>query len=130
MYTVLVVDDDECFQYLCETVFKRSGESFKVLSAYDGLEALELLSKTDQAVDLILLDINMPRMNGHEFLEKYQEIHPGDVPVVAMLTSSDQQADRRNALSYSFVKDYLLKPLRKEDIQRLKVIFDDVQAAC
>ncbi len=119
MRTVLVIDDDECFQFLCEILFKRSEEECEVLQARDGVEALELLESLDKTPDLILLDINMPRMNGHEFLAAYAQSLPQETPVVAMLTSSEQEQDRENAMTYSFVKDYLLKPLRKSDIGKL-----------
>ncbi len=119
MHTVLVVDDDECFQYLCKTILERSGQQFNILTAYDGEEALQVLRTSEVLPDLILLDINMPRMNGHEFLNEYAKLAPADVPVVAMLTSSNHEQDRVSALAYSFVKDYLVKPLRKEDIGRL-----------
>lgn len=129
MQTILVIDDDECFHFLCEVAFKKSGENVTLLQAFDGVEALELLrDPTTTMPDVILLDINMPRMNGHEFLAAYAEIHPGVIPIVAMLTSSDQQRDRQDALKYDFVKDYLLKPLSVEDIPRLRVVFDDLQS--
>lgn len=128
MQTILVVDDDEVFHYLCERVFAQAGDNFELLRAFDGVEALELLKEVERTPDLILLDINMPRMNGHEFLAEYAKFSPSEIPVVAMLTSSDQQQDRVNALSYDFVKDYLLKPIRKEDIERLKVVYDDLNA--
>ncbi|WP_158545255.1 response regulator [Bremerella cremea] len=126
MRKILVVDDDEGFQFLCKMVFKRSGEPFQILEAYDGVQALEILQSDDPKPDLILLDINMPRMNGHQFLEEYSKQAVGEVPIVAMLTSSEQQRDRQNALSYSFVQDYLLKPLCIEHIQKLKRLYQHV----
>lgn len=120
MKTILIVDDDASFHFLCEMVFQRSGEPFTLLKALDGLQALEILRTTEQTPDLILLDINMPRMNGHEFLAEYEKIATSEIPVVAMLTSSDQRRDRDNAMSYPFVRDYILKPIRKEHIERLK----------
>ncbi|MEQ8209005.1 MAG: response regulator [Lacipirellulaceae bacterium] len=128
MKTVLVVDDDEVFHYLCERVFAKTRCDYELLSAFDGVEALEVLEKAETPPDVILLDINMPRMNGHEFLKEYSKFCPSEIPVVAMLTSSDQKEDRVNAMSYQFVKDYLLKPIREEDIERLKVAYDDLQA--
>lgn len=126
MQTILVVDDDESFQFLCKMVFKRSGESCQLIEAFDGIQALEILQAGDPMPDLILLDINMPRMNGHQFLEEYAKLATGDIPVVAMLTSSEQQRDRQNTMRYSFVRDYLSKPLCKEHVQRLKLVFQDV----
>ena len=123
MKKVMIIDDDESFHFLCEMLFKRHDESITVLRAYDGEEALEALRDETVLPDLILLDINMPRMNGHEFLAAYAERTPSEIPIVAMLTSSDQDSDRTNALSYKFVKNYLLKPLRKSDLDSLKQIY-------
>ena len=127
MKKVLVIDDDDCFHFLCERVFKRSGEDIEMKSVFDGVEALDLLKSGDYQPDLMLLDINMPRMNGHEFLAEYKKMSFGQVPIVAMLTSSDQEADRDNAMDYPFVRDYLLKPLRKENITTLKTVFAEVK---
>jgi len=60
-----------------------------VLQAYDGQEALEVLKDLDTQPDVIFLDINMPRMNGHEFLEEYSKWDKCSV-VIIMLTSSDK----------------------------------------
>ena len=97
-----------------------AGEDIEMRSAFDGTEALEILKSGDYQPDLMLLDINMPKMNGHEFLKVYQSMTNGGVPIVAMLTSSDQEQDKQAALEYSFVRDYLLKPLRKENIAKAK----------
>lgn len=128
MKTILIVDDDDSFQYLCEAVLRRSRNEYEVLKAYDGVEALEVLRDREQFPDVILLDINMPRMNGHEFLAEYAKLTPGEIPVVAMLTSSDQMKDRIGAMSYPFVKDYLVKPFRLEDLERLHFVYQDLIA--
>lgn len=126
MYKILVVDDDDSFHFLCKMVFKRSGEPCQLIEAFDGIQALEILQAGDPLPDLILLDINMPRMNGHQFLEQYAKLASGDIPIVAMLTSSEQQRDRQNAMRYSFVRDYLLKPLCKEHVLKLKNIYHEI----
>lgn len=99
MQTILIVDDDESFHFLCEIQFCRSEKDYKLLKAYDGVEALEILRRTGDCPDLILLGINMPRMDGHEFLEEFAKINSGEIPIVAMLTSTDQQSDKQKALS-------------------------------
>ncbi|QDS94266.1 Response regulator MprA [Roseimaritima multifibrata] len=126
MNTILLIDDDELDQYLCSRVFKRSGLSLNLLTASDGVEALELLSDTERCPDLILLDINMPRMNGLEFLTEFSKFEHRDLPVIVMLTSSDQRSDREAAMKHPAVKDYFLKPLCKEMIEKLVSL---VQAA-
>lgn len=127
MYTVLLVDDDDSDHYLCQQIFKRSGLEIEVLIAVDGIDAFEKIKSTDRQIDLILLDINMPRMNGHEFLANYKRDSSQPIPVVAVLTSSDQAQDREQALGYEFVQDYLLKPLGKNDVAKLTKIIDGIR---
>lgn len=122
--TILIIDDDEAEHYLCEAVFRRASQEVTILKAYDGEEAIGILSGDHPPIDLILLDINMPRMNGHEFLAAYNQMSPGEIPVVAMLTSSDQDRDRDNTAKYPFVRDYQIKPLSKDSIRSLLKIVE------
>jgi len=84
--------------------------------ASDGKEAIEILESMPADPDLILLDINMPRMNGHEFLKVFTKDNTRTIPVVVMLTSSDQKQDKEQAFEYKCVKDYLLKPISEDDV--------------
>ena len=128
MKIVLLIEDDESFHYLCKIAFKRAGEEIELITAYDGIEAIQYLREYDKRPDLILVDINMPRMNGHEFLSAYSEMNPGEIPVVAMLTSSDDSRDRDSAMSHWFVRDYLVKPLMVDHIATLQKICEDTPA--
>ena len=67
--TILVVDDDENDQFICEYTIRKFDPAIAILKAQDGTEALAIL-KTETP-DAIILDINMPIMNGFEFLEHY-----------------------------------------------------------
>jgi len=107
---VLVVDDSESDQFISKLMIESYAPNIVVLSAYDGQEALEMLASDECKPDLIFLDINMPRMNGHEFLEEYNKKHDKEV-VVVMLTTSEQKVDRERAMAYTCVKTYLIKPL-------------------
>lgn len=122
MKTVLIVEDNEADQYLNELIFKKIRPDVTVLQALDGEEALEILSTYDGKIDLILLDINMPRMNGHEFLTKFSPNNEREIPVVVMLTSSGQELDKEKTLAYRCVKDYLLKPFNPDLLERLEEI--------
>jgi CheY-like chemotaxis protein len=107
---VLVVDDSESDQFISKLVIGNCDPNIVVLSAYDGQEALEMLASDECKPDLIFLDINMPRMNGHEFLEQYNKNIDQPV-VIVMLTSSEQEVDRERSMAYPCVKTYLIKPL-------------------
>jgi CheY-like chemotaxis protein len=77
-------------------------------------EALAFLQQPEaQGVEAVLLDINMPEMNGFEFLEAYEPLYLRRQvqAVVVMLTSSPHPADRARAMAYTCVKHYIVKPL-------------------
>lgn len=113
--SILVVDDDENDQFICDYTIRKFDPSIRVLKAFDGSEALDVLR--DATPDAIILDINMPVMNGFEFLDRYAEEFDVHAPVVAMLTSSHLGKDRERAMQYSFVKSYFEKPLQAEHLR-------------
>lgn len=118
---VLVVEDTPADQFMAKAVFRRALGDVEVVTVFDGVEALEVLQEENIDPDVILLDINMPRMGGIEFLEEYANRGGTKTPpVVVMLTSSDQESDKSVTSQYSCVKEYFLKPLRKEDVHKLQ----------
>lgn len=83
MPTILIVEDDKALHTAYRTILTK--EKYNVLSAYNGQEALSVIE--ENKVDLILLDINMPKMNGIEFLENYKNINGTKVIVFSNLDS-------------------------------------------
>lgn len=129
MKTILIVDDSESDQFYNEVVITTHNQDIKIIKAYDGQEALECINKyPDDEIDLILLDINMPRMNGHDFLKAYSQNGTREIPVVVMLTSSDQDVDKEKAFKHKCVKDYLLKPISEETLKELDALVSRVMA--
>lgn len=122
MKTVLIVEDNEGDHFLNEIILKKVIDDVEIHRAYDGLEALDIVKKHGPAIDIVLLDINMPRMNGHEFLEEFSKVYENKIPIVVMLTSSNQQDDKQKSMQYECVKAYLLKPLKKDNIEQLQDI--------
>ena len=113
--SILVVDDDENDQFICDYTIRRYDPTIRVLKAFDGTEALDILHQ--ETPDAIILDINMPVMNGFEFLDRYAEEFEVHAPVVALLTSSHLGKDRERAMQYSFVKSYFEKPLQADHLR-------------
>jgi two-component system chemotaxis response regulator CheY len=111
---MLTVDDSPSVQKLVKFTLKAKG--FEVSCAGDGMEALDLLE--EESFDAIILDINMPRMNGLEFLktikanEQYAEI-----PVI-MLTTEGQDEDKDRAVSLGATA-YMVKPFKPTQLLSL-----------
>ena len=102
--TILVVDDDLVVDKVLESRLKKKG--FKVVVSIDGEGALKRLEQI--IPDLIILDIQMPNMNGYTFLLELRKIKKFDQVPIIVLTSHDEMEPifKRNG-----VKDYVLKPL-------------------
>ncbi|GAB3372402.1 response regulator [Spongiibacter taiwanensis] len=122
---VLLVDDDLATNFLHRMVIEEHGFAEEVVEACDGRDALEYLTTAVDGVypkpDIIFLDINMPRMDGWEFLEAYADIAAECKAgaVIAMLTTSLNPDDRERAASFDCVQHYENKPLTVEKIDDL-----------
>lgn len=107
---LMLVDDDQLEHIKLKSTFKKFCLDCDIVSSYDGEEALDYLSNNKhQLPKLILLDLNMPKMNGIEFLEtvKSDSIFKR-IPVVVITTSN--AADDRFACFDNQVAGYMLKP--------------------
>lgn len=105
---VLVVDDDrEIVDSIC--IFL-SGEGYKALKAYDGIEALEILSENE--VHLMILDIMMPKLNGIKTLMKLRESR--NIPVI-LLSAKSEDADKIFGLTAG-ADDYVTKPFNPSEL--------------
>jgi CheY-like chemotaxis protein len=107
--TLMVVDDSPTDLLFASIMLERAGVARSLCMLESANDALAQLAHAPH-VDLILLDINMPGMDGFDFLAAYQASSLRPVPVV-MLTSSPDPADELRARSHSFVRGYLIKPL-------------------
>ena len=125
MNSVMIIDDSEADQFLARCIIEKSKPDIEILQAYDGQEALEILGTLTQQPDVIFLDINMPRMNGHEFLAQYDKWEEQSM-IVIMLTSSSQEQDKERSMAYKCVKDYYTKPL---DFSRLETALEAAEAS-
>lgn len=112
MLNILLVEDDEVDVMNIRRAFKKGNITNPLFTAGNGLEALEMLrgDEMPKTRRLVLLDLNMPRMNGIEFLRELRadaELSP--TPVV-VLTTSDAERDKVEAYNLH-VAGYLLKPV-------------------
>ena len=118
----LLIDDNELDQTLYRRIFRRSGMVGEIISFTMAEEALEYLSDPETPqIDAIFLDINMPRMNGFEFLEAAQPLlrERFKAVVIVMLTTSLAPEDLDRAENFGVVNDYFHKPLSIEHLERV-----------
>ncbi len=119
-FNILLIDDNDVDNYISKYVLEEADLANEIIAVNSGVDALTHLKEIDQAgkkfPDIIFLDINMPRMNGFEFLEKFKafpESRNGKCRV-AMLTSSMSPDDKTMAMKSPFVKHFFNKPLNEE----------------
>ena len=117
--SILLVDDDPTSCFLTQYIIEEMKLTDQVYTVPGGREALDFIrsrqAMPDFCLDLILLDINMPDMDGFEFLEAF-EVLPGDCKSsVVMLTTSSNLRDLDKAKIYQVI-DYLNKPITEEKL--------------
>jgi CheY-like chemotaxis protein len=127
--TVLIIDDDEPTTFINKKIIQNSGLIESIHIAYSGQEALNFLSLTNNQVDetpipdLILLDINMPAMDGWEFLTEYKKIKNTQTQtiVIVMLTTSLNPDDEIKAKEIKEVYGFKNKPLTKQMLEEIVI---------
>lgn len=113
---ILLIDDDPLNNLINRKLIARVLPEVAVTEDIDARKALDRINN-DFTPDLILLDLNMPGMNGWEFLEQFQKM--GKEITVCILTSSIDSADYRKAQRFKQVKKYIEKPLNSNKIAAL-----------
>lgn len=116
MFQVLVVEDEKNTSKLMKAVLTHAG--YEVYTAYNGLEALDITDK--QHVDIILLDIMMPKMDGYEFTERLRSC--GDNTPILMVTAKQLPEERCKGFLVG-TDDYMVKPVNEEEmLLRIKAL--------
>jgi CheY-like chemotaxis protein len=118
---ILIIDDDEVDRYILKRLLKEAELDFNIFEKQDGQEALEFLENYEANVKnypdefppiLIFLDINMPRVNGLQFLEEFVTLRLTieiESCVVMMFSSSEREEEKEKIMAHDFVKGYLVK---------------------
>lgn len=116
----ILIDDDPIINLVHKKVIKKMDEEAEITDFISGIMALNYLkNNTPRQNEIVLLDINMPEMNGFEFLEsllKNKDIDTNNLNIF-ILTSSLNSKDKEEATKFPILKGYLEKPL---DINNLK----------
>ncbi len=125
--SVLVVDDSVSVRRVTQKLLQQAG--IETILARDGVDALETLQRLPQAPDLVLLDVEMPRMDGYELLSTLRsQPEYTDLPIV-MVTSRSGDKHRNKAMDLG-ATDYLVKPYDEDDlITRIRSLVEEVRTA-
>lgn len=120
--TICVVDDDEIYQFVIKSQIESRKLARKILMFSDGELAIDFFKtvadNADELPDLVLLDLNMPIMDGWEFLDEFIMLKP-KLPkkvTIYVVTSSINQTDIDRAKRISEVTDYIVKPINEETL--------------
>jgi CheY-like chemotaxis protein len=121
---ILLIEDDTIEIMKFNRVLKTLGLNHKVIKAHNGQEALEILKMKEVIPDIIILDLNMPKINGIEFLRILKEDDYLKYIPAVILTTSNNHTDVLECYKIG-ISGYVLKPLKYDDyIERVKRMLD------
>lgn len=123
--TVCIIDDDDIYKFTITKTIESTGLVNKIIDFGDGEEALDYLletaADTTELPDIILLDVNMPVMDGWDFLEVYHE-KKGELNkniIIFMISSSIDERDVDRAKQISELTDYIVKPINRDKVMHI-----------
>lgn len=130
---LLIIDDDSISSFVSTKVAQRSGIFSDIRSVHNGKDALDIIQEaargTIAAPDVILLDLNMPLMNGFEFIEALETLNfpKKDMLSIVILTSSDNAVDMDRARAMG-IKHYIVKSTTMNEFQAtIFSVYSEVQ---
>ncbi len=125
---ILLIDDSEADNYIHSRVIKKADVTDQIITKLGAQEALDYLQEKENGhypnPDLIFLDINMPGLNGWDFLEEYKKLDKEQKKgvVVCMLSTSAPEIEQQNISKYEDIKSYSQKPLTHEALTQIITI--------
>ncbi|WP_347375028.1 response regulator [Aequorivita sp. Q41] len=131
LYSICVIDDDKIYQYTVSKILKANELAKNILVFSDGEEALDFFIENQNAKenlpDIILLDINMPIMDGFQFMDEYVKLKPNiekDIEIF-MVSSSVDASDVELSNRITEISDYIVKPIKSDEVISLVSTFHD-----
>lgn len=134
IHTLAVVDDDEVVRFLTSIIADRSRAVDQIKLFFNGKEAIDYLHNNaenpDALPDVILLDLEMPLMNGHEFLEEFKKLKPfiGKKIIIFIVSSLISEGVIEKLKSTPEVSDYIIKPISPEKFAHILEIYKKSQS--
>lgn len=119
---VCIIDDDNIYRYTTQKFIQLLKLADDVMTCGNGEEALDFFSahvdNNSKLPDVVLLDVNMPVMDGWEFIEEYAKIYPDITKKIKvyMVSSSIDERDKARALKKREITDYIIKPISEQQL--------------
>lgn len=114
----MLVDDDKTSNFLNKKILSKFFTDTHIYDFLVAEEAIFFLENSNTIMDLILLDINMPDINGWELIDILKENSKINIPPIVMLSSSVDEQDMQKSKSYDEVKGFITKPLKLENLEK------------
>lgn len=115
-----LIDDDEIYIFTAKKLINKTDFSEEVKFFYNGKEALEAIKSKlyneEELPEVILLDLNMPIMDGWQFLDEFIRIKTKKTIKIYIVSSSVNPTDIERAKTYNMVSNYIVKPISREKL--------------
>jgi CheY-like chemotaxis protein len=121
LHNIMIVDDDEIYHLLFSEIIVLADVANKISPFLTVEESLNYLNTTDDLPELIFLDINMPGLDGWDFLKEFDKLNENikNKVRIVMLSSSIFEEDRIKALQNKYVTEFVVKPINVEKVKSL-----------
>ncbi len=122
---ICIIDDDKIYRFTTEKYIQMLKLADTVTTFADGEEALEYIKdnalQEDVLPDIILLDVNMPIMDGWDFVQEFANLNPRPIKEITlyMVTSSIDERDREKAAKMTAIHDFIIKPISEKQLVEL-----------
>lgn len=126
--SILIVEDDDTARFLLQIQIDRLGTGDVLTIVTNGEEALDVLRRgmagEHTLPDIVIVDPGLPVMDGWAFLDAYGRMLPtmDRSAIIVILTTSIDPADMERARSYSFVRRFIVKPLRSGQLEEIRAL--------